>query len=60
MKRNKRLEKGINSLRKQIEIHREKLKAASTDEDFDLEDYYNREIQAKKKDLEKKKKLLER
>ncbi len=27
---------------------------------FDLEDYYNREIKAKKKDLEKKEKLLER
>ena len=60
MKRKKRIEKGIESMKKQIEIHKEKLANAKDAKDFDLEDYYDREIAAKKKDLEEKEKLFNR
>ena len=60
MKRKKRLEKGIESMEKQRKIHEEKLTNAKSKEDLNLEDYHNREIISKKKDLEKKRKLLNR
>ena len=56
MKRRKRLEKGIESLRKQIELHEKKKEEALDEGREELEDYYKREIEAKKQDLEKKKK----
>ena len=60
MKRKKRLEKGINSLEKQINLHQEKKVQAKESGKEELTDYYKREIAAKKKDLEKKKSLLNR
>ena len=58
--RKKRLEKGITSLQKQVEIHEEKLKKAEEEGMEELVDYYNNEIEAKKRDIDKKKKLLEK
>ena len=54
MKRKKRLEKGIESLTKQIAIHKHKLKQAAVGGDEDLVRYYEKdilrlEIEAKKK-----------
>ena len=60
MKRKKRLEKGIESMKKQIEIHEDKLINAKNEKNLDLEDYYTKEILSKKQDLERKKELLRR
>lgn len=60
MKRKKRAEKGIVSLEKQIKEHEEKLNKAIKSGNWGLEGYYRKEIKAKKKDLEKKKKILKR
>jgi len=56
--RKKRLARGINSLEKQIEIHREKKKFAEEEGNEELVDYYNKEIEAKKKTKEEKERLL--
>ena len=50
-KREKRLKKGIESIEKQIEIHKEKIKKFGHEKDY-LEEYWNRQIV----DLEKRKK----
>ncbi|HJX50932.1 hypothetical protein A3K73_00045 [Candidatus Pacearchaeota archaeon RBG_13_36_9] len=60
MKRKKRLQKGIESLQKQIELHEEKMKKAGEEGNIELEGYYQKEIEAKKKDKEKKEALLEK
>ncbi len=60
MKRKKRAQKGIVSLEKQIKEHEEKLMKSVQSGNWGLESYYSKEIEAKKKDLEKKKKILER
>jgi hypothetical protein len=60
MKRKKRLKKGIESLEKQIEIHKEKRKMAEEEGNIELEDYYRREIEAKKRDKERKEELLKK
>lgn len=52
--REKRLMKGIESIEKQIEIHRKKIKEFGHEKDY-LEDYWNRQIE----DLEKRKKNRE-
>ncbi|MEK6871544.1 MAG: hypothetical protein AABX16_01440 [Nanoarchaeota archaeon] len=44
MKRQKRLEKGIESLQKQIEIHKDKLNKAKEDGNEDLVKYYEKDI----------------
>ena len=44
MKRKKRIEKGIDSLGKQIEKHKEKLKKAKEKGNPYLTDYYEKEI----------------
>ena len=59
-KRKKRLKKGIMSLSNQIAIHEEKLKKATSRDAIELAKYYQKEIIAKKKDLEKKEKLLKK
>ncbi|MBI2107222.1 hypothetical protein HYT57_04505 [Candidatus Woesearchaeota archaeon] len=56
--RKKRLEKGIESLGKQIKIHKEKLETARKNNMLELANYYEKEIEAKEKDKEKKMKLL--
>ncbi len=56
--RKKRLKKGIESLKKQLEIHENKKKKA---EELGLEDlmgYYTKEIESKKKDIIKKQNQL--
>lgn len=60
MKRKKRLEKGIESLKEQIEIHKEKLEKAIEDDNADLADYYRREIPLLEKEEKKKEKQLKR
>ena len=56
--RKKRLEKGIESLGKQIKLHEEKLKKAEKDDNIELASYYRKEINAKKKDREEKQRIL--
>ena len=56
--RKKRLIKGIASLQQQIKIHEEKLKQAQQEGKLELVSYYIKELEAKKKDVEKKEKLL--
>ncbi len=58
--RNKRLKKGIESLQKQIQLHEEKLKKAQQEGKLELIGYYQKEIESKKKDKEKKKRLLKK
>lgn len=56
--RKKRLQKGIESLEKQIRLHEEKLKKAEGDDNIELAGYYKKEIMAKKRDKEEKERLL--
>ena len=58
--RKKRLQKGIESLDKQIKLHEEKLKAAEEDDGIELAAYYRKEIEAKKKDKEEKQRMLDK
>ena len=58
--RKKRLQKGIGSLDKQIKLHEEKLKKADEEDKIGLASYCKKEINAKKKDMEEKKRLLEK
>ena len=60
VKRKKRLQKGIESLENVIEIHREKKKTAEGEGNLELADYYDREIEARIKDKERREKLLEK
>ncbi len=60
MKQKKRLKKGIESLKEQIEIHEKKRKMAEGEGNIELEDYYKRELEAKKKDIERKEELLKK
>lgn len=59
-KRKKRLEKGIESIEKQILLHQEKREQAIEQGNLELEDYYNREIKGLKKTKERKEKQRER
>ena len=52
--RKKRLEKGIESLKEQIAVHKEKLKQAVKEENEDLAGYYEKDI-ARLEGEEKKK-----
>ena len=58
--RKKRLQKGIDSIEKQIILHEEKLKKAEQEDRIQLASYYRKEINAKKKDIEKKQKILDK
>tara|TARA_Y100000034_G_C6831745_1_gene375478 strand:- start:1019 stop:1207 length:189 start_codon:yes stop_codon:yes gene_type:complete len=58
--RKRRLKKGIESLQKQIILHEEKKKQAEKEGKLELVDYYEKEIELKRKDKEKKEKLLEK
>ena len=60
MKRKKRAQKGLVSLEKQIKIHEEKLKKAKEDGNWGLKSYYEKEITTKKKEIDKKRKILEK
>lgn len=58
--RKKRLKKGIESIKKQIELHEEKKKKAEQEDNIELVDYYEKEIESMAKDKEKKEKMLEK
>ncbi|MBI2655576.1 hypothetical protein HYX06_04105 [Candidatus Woesearchaeota archaeon] len=58
--RKKRLQKGIESLEKQIELHEDKLKKAEEDDSIELANYYKKEIEAKKKDKQEKQRMLDK
>lgn len=58
--RKKRLEKGINSLEKQIQIHEKKREDAKKQGNIELEDYYEKELITLKQVKERKKKLLDK
>ena len=58
--RKKRLQKGIESLERQIKLHEEKLKKAEEEDNIELANYYKKEINAKKRDKEEKERLLEK
>lgn len=58
--RKKRLQKGIESIEKQIKMHEEKLKKAEEEDNIELAGYYKKEINAKKKDKEEKERLLKK
>ena len=58
--RKKRLQKGIDSIERQIKLHEEKLKSAEKEDDIELAEYYKKEIAAKKKDKEEKQRILDK
>ena len=58
--RKKRLKKGIESIEKQIKLHEEKLMKAEEGDNIGLADYYRKEIAAKKRDKEEKKRMLDK
>ena len=58
--RKKRLQKGIDLLERQIKLHEEKLKKAKEDDNIELAGYYQKEIEAKKKDKQEKQKMLDK
>lgn len=59
MSRKKRLRKGISSLEERRREHVEKLRAAETESDLELVDYYRKEIQKFEREIAKKKRRLE-
>lgn len=54
----KRIEKGISSLQKQINIHEEKRKFAKEEGEIELEDDYKKEIESLKKAKERRQKRI--
>jgi hypothetical protein len=58
--RKKRLQKGIESLDKQIKLHEDKLMKAEEDDNIELASYYRKEIEAKKRDKEEKQRMLDK
>lgn len=58
--RKKRLQKGIESLNKQIKLHEDKLRKAEEDDNTELASYYRKEIEAKKRDKEEKQRMLDK
>lgn len=55
MKREKRLERGIESIEKQIEIHEDKRMAAEQEKNAERVNYYEKEIKKFRREKEKKK-----
>jgi hypothetical protein len=58
--RKKRLQKGIESLREQIEFHVLKRDHAQEEGQEELVDYYNKEIKAKERTLQEKQDILDK
>ena len=58
--RKKRLKKGIDSLQKQIELHKEKKKQADEENNEDLARYYEREIAGLEKTEDQKEEILKK
>ena len=59
-KREKRIEKGIDSLEEQIKIHEDKKKQAEELGQEELVNYYSREIESLKKRKENREQKLDR
>jgi len=60
VKRKKKLKKGIESIQEQIKIHEEKKSLAEESGQEELVDYYNKEIEAKRKAKKEKEAMLEK
>lgn len=60
MKRKKRLKKGIEFLREQIALHKEKKKQAEEADLPELVRYYEKEINSKEEAMKKKKEILDK
>lgn len=60
MKRSKRLAKGMDSIREQIEKHKAKRENAKSEGELELAQYYNKEIEALEKAMIKKARQLNR
>ena len=60
MKRKKRLAKGIESLKKQVEIHKDKLKKAIEDGSEELARYYVKDLARLENEEKKKREFLEK
>jgi hypothetical protein len=58
--RKKTLEKGVESLEREIKLHEEKLEQARKDGKIDLEKYYQKEIEGLRKTKERKEMMLEK
>ncbi len=58
MNRKKRLKKGIESIEKQIELHKDKLKNAVDEGNEELARYYEKDIERLDKEKDKKKNLI--
>jgi len=58
MNRKKRLKKGIESIEKQIELHKDKLKNAVDKGNEELARYYEKDIERLDKEKDKKKNLI--
>ena len=59
MGQKKKVEKAIQSLKKQIEVHKEKI-ADYSGENEHLIDYWEKEIQSREDEIKKKKRKLEK
>ena len=60
MKRKKRLEKGVQSIEEEIEIHKKKMQEAKEEGNLELVDYYNKEISGLEKTKDRKEDQLEK
>ena len=60
MKREKRAKKSVESLEKQIRLHKEKQKSAIESGNEELYEYYNKELSKFEEEIRKKKKILSR
>ena len=58
--RKKSLQRGIESLEKQIKLHEEKLRKVEQEDNIELAEYYKKEIAAKKRDKEEKQRMLDK
>lgn len=56
--RKKRLERGIDSIQEQIDLHKKKQETAIEEGDLDLADYYGKEIKGLEKSRLNKEKRL--
>ena len=60
MKRKKRLEKGVQSIEEEIEIHKKKMQEAKEEGNLELVDYYNKEISGLEKTKDRNGNQLEK
>ena len=60
MNRKRRLKKGIESIEKQLVLHKNKKEEAENEKKLELVKYYERELEAKRRDKAHKEKLLKK